>query len=143
MTTVVEKFRAAKQQSAVFRQLIPRRPREKERQPPMVHSRSSSLQCHREVQRSETSPLAPPRKDWGSRSRPPLCSCQCRWINLSLTAIRPLVLRRLTVVPDLLACLRRPGPPMESLVRLHKRICLSQYGLLTQILTILLCLGHF
>ncbi len=52
----------------------------------MVHSRSSSLQRHREVQRSETSPLAPPRKDWGSRSRPPLCSCQCRRINLSLTA---------------------------------------------------------
>ncbi|KAL0149377.1 hypothetical protein M9458_055415, partial [Cirrhinus mrigala] len=70
VTTVVEKFRAAKQQSAIFRQLIPRRSREVEHQPPAVRSHSSSLQRHREVQRSEPSPMTPPHKDWGRRSRP-------------------------------------------------------------------------
>ncbi len=76
-----------KQQSAVFRQLIPQRPREKERQPSMVHLRSYSLQRHREVQRSEPSPMAPPRKDWGPRSSPPVRSRQRRRIDLSATAI--------------------------------------------------------
>ncbi len=69
----------------LFCQILPRRPGEKERQPPMVRSRSSSMQCHREVQRSEPSPMAPPRKDWGPRSRPPVCTR--RRIYLSLTAM--------------------------------------------------------
>ncbi len=86
VTTVVEKFRAAKPQTTVFRQLIPHRPMEKERQPPMVRSCSSSLQRHREVQRSEPSPMAPPRKDWGPRSRPPVHSRQRRQIDWNLTA---------------------------------------------------------
>lgn len=51
--TVVEKFQAAKQQSAAFCQLIPHRAREVECQLPTVHLRLYSLQCPREVQRRE------------------------------------------------------------------------------------------
>ncbi len=46
VTMVVEKLWAAKQHSAAFRQLIPGRPREAERQPPMVRLCSSSLHRH-------------------------------------------------------------------------------------------------
>ncbi len=51
VTTIVEKFHATKQQSATFRQLIPRRSRETDRKPPLVRSHSSSSQCPCEVQR--------------------------------------------------------------------------------------------
>ncbi|KAI2645054.1 hypothetical protein H4Q32_026838 [Labeo rohita] len=73
VTTVVEKFRAAKPQSAVFRQLIPHRSRER----------------HHEVQRSEPSPVAPPHKDWGHRSCPLVCSRQRKQIDLGLSAKAP------------------------------------------------------
>ncbi len=82
VTTVVEKFRVVKQQSAAFRQLIPRRSRETECQPLLVRSRSSSSQRPREVQRREPSPMTPPHKDWGPRSHP----WQHKWIDLSSTA---------------------------------------------------------
>ncbi len=84
---MVEKFRAAKQQSAAFHQLIPRRPREAECQPPMVCSRSSSLHRHREVQHGEPSHMAPPRKDWCPRSRPLVRPCQRKRIDLSSMAM--------------------------------------------------------
>ncbi len=86
VTTVVEKFRSAKQQFPAFHQLIPRRPREAERQPPVVRSRSSSLHLHREVQRGEPSPMAPPQKDWGPRSCPLVRPHQRKRIDLSLMA---------------------------------------------------------
>ncbi|XP_016095392.1 uncharacterized protein [Sinocyclocheilus grahami] len=85
VTTVVEKFRAAKQQSAAFRQLILRRAREVERQPPAARSRSSSLQ-RRKAQRHEPSPKVPPRKDWGPRSRSPAHTRQRKRLDLSSTA---------------------------------------------------------
>ncbi|MGL5564841.1 MAG: hypothetical protein ACRDC4_03840 [Plesiomonas sp.] len=62
VTTVVDKFRAAKQQSAVLRQLIPRRPRELDRQLPSARSRSSSQQ-RRDSIRSEPPSSDPPRRD--------------------------------------------------------------------------------
>ncbi len=89
VTAVVEKFRAAKQQSAAFRQLIPRRPWEAEHQPPMVRLCSSSLHRHQESPHSEPSPMAPPRNDLGPRYRPPIRSRQHRLIDLSLMGPRP------------------------------------------------------
>ncbi len=71
VTAVVEKFRAAKQQSAAFRQLIPRRPREVERRQMLtVCSRSSFSHRQRGAPREEPSPMAPPRKNCGPRVYP-------------------------------------------------------------------------
>ncbi|KAK2898776.1 hypothetical protein Q8A67_010194 [Cirrhinus molitorella] len=85
VTTVVEKFHAAKQQSAAFHQLFPLRSREAERQLPVVRSRSSSLQHHYEVQRSEPPPMTTPHKDWGPRTHLPICSRPRKQVDLSST----------------------------------------------------------
>lgn len=86
VTSVVEKFRAAKQQSAAFRQLIPRRPREVERRQAPARSRSTSSHRQRAASREEPTPMAPPRKDWGPRVFPPAHQRQRKRLNLTSTA---------------------------------------------------------
>ncbi len=87
VTAVVETFRAAKQQSASFRQMIPRRPREIERcQTLMARSHSSSSHHQRGAPREEPSPMAPPRKDWGPRAYPPARQRQRKRLDLSSMA---------------------------------------------------------
>ncbi len=87
VTTVVKKFRAAKQQSAAFRQLIPCRPREIERHQ-MLAARSCSSSSHRQwgALQEEPSPMAPPHKDWGPSDYPPACQHQWKRLDLSSTA---------------------------------------------------------
>ena len=86
VTSVVDKFRAAKQQSAAFRQLIPRRPRETERRQAPARSRSTSSNRQRAASREEPSPMAPPRKDWGPKAFPPARQRQRKRLDLSSTA---------------------------------------------------------
>ncbi len=87
VTAVVEKFRAAKQQSAVFQLLLPHRPREIE-QPQTLAARSRLSSSHRQrgAPREEPSPMAPPRKDWGPRAYPPACQHQRKRLDMSSMA---------------------------------------------------------
>ncbi len=87
VTAVVEKFRAAKQQSAFFRLLLPHRPREIEQRHTLVaRSRLSSSHRQRGAPREEPSPMAPPRKDWGPRAYPPARQRQQKRLDMSSTA---------------------------------------------------------
>ncbi|KAF4111114.1 hypothetical protein G5714_008145 [Onychostoma macrolepis] len=95
VTAVVEKFRAAKQQSAAFRQLIPRRPWEiEQRQPPPARSSSSHRQpgaLREELSLSPQSAVGPLKRIQQSH-----CSPQAQTLTVSLQNASRAALERAT-----------------------------------------------
>ncbi len=113
VSSVVEKFRSAKTQSAALKQFMPRRMRDHST-PSSSLSREHSLPRKESTGRSCAPAHPPPTTVWGARVQPFPHQIPCRWVDLK---------RLLRVVPNHQVGMRRAFSTLRGETRPLKRIC--------------------